>query len=272
MKILIPSRGRPHTQITAPILKRAGVDFTIVRTTRDDTVYPSEYDQVFFDVEGICEKRNAILDAFPGKLFVIDDDITFLRTQEDGTTSVCTNEQIRDMIAKMERYLDHVAHAGVSPRFMINTKPLPYQMNTKPKSVLGYNTNLFPDPPPRFRMKACSDIDFNMQLLSCRRSVVMMTEYCYQEGKYMADGGCSIWRTRDDIKAGHDKLVEYWPRYIKLKEGDDVTGGVLATIYIKKMSKDYDCLPRDIRDCYEAGHLCGLSGCEKPIFHEGECR
>lgn len=239
MKILIPSRARPGAQITARTLTDAGVDFTIVRTIGDDTVYPSEYDQVWVEADGIAEKRNEILRLFPGKMMVIDDDITFFSVDEVGKTWPTTNADIREIVRLTDHHLDTYAHTGVARRYMIQNQPRPHVLNRKVMGVRGYNTDLFPDPWPKFRMRACSDIDFNMQLIAKGRSVLLLTAFCQQDGPYMAPGGCSVWRTNETIAQGMRELEALWPGYVRLREGDDLPGGVLATIHIAKLAKDH---------------------------------
>lgn len=248
MRIIIPSRGRPDAQITARILRAAEVPFVIARTVGDDTVYPAEYEQEWYEASGINDKRNQILARHPGKVMVIDDDITFHWCVED-TTFLATGAQIREMVRRMEFYLGHVAHAGVSGRFMIQSKKKPHIMNAKPKSVLGYNTDLFPDPWPRFTLKACSDIEFNLDLIARGKSCLLITEFCYTEADYMAPGGCSIWRTPDHIRAGMEALEKMYPKFIKLRSGEDLPGGTLMTVYMKNMAKHYACEPTSVPEC-----------------------
>jgi hypothetical protein len=245
MRILIPSRARPDAQITAHALQHSSVDYLIVRTPHDDTTYSDEHPQILTsgDVVDIASKRNWIMQAFAGqKILVIDDDITFHRVL-DGCAFPAGAEDIRRMLRVIEERLDDFAHLGVARRYMIQSQPQPYVVNKKPKSVNAYNLALFPDPVPQFRLKACSDIDYTMQLIASGRSCVIVTEYCYTEADYMAPGGCSVWRTKQTIHEGMTKLAELWPRYVRLRGGPDDEKGTLATILLKKLADDHGATP-----------------------------
>jgi len=245
MKILIPSRARPDIQPTADALLSANVDFEIVRTESDTVRYPSKYPQIFapLEVNDIASKRNWIMSTHTGqKILVLDDDLSFYRVL-DGRAFAASPRDIARMMLVAEDYLSMFAHLGVAKRYMINTQPQPYVINKKPKSVNGYNLALFPDPIPKFRLKACSDIDYTMQLVQSGRSCVIVTEYCYTERDYMAPGGCSEWRTAQTIDEGMRKLEALWPGYVRLRGGPDEPGGTLATIYLSKLAKDYGAKP-----------------------------
>jgi len=239
VNILIPSRARPDKQITADQLRRAEIPFTIVRTANDDTDYDRDiYPQVVVEANGLTDKRQRMLEMFPGKTLVLDDDITFFQVVE-GRTIPITPEHLRRLVQLVEGYLDQFAHVGISQRFMIQNKPQPFELNRRIMGCRGYNTALFPDPWPTFRLITCQDIDFTMQLMAAGKRSLIITEYAQQDGPYMAAGGCAIYRTNDLILEGHRKLKELWPDYVKLREGPDKPGGVLATIYLARLAKDH---------------------------------
>lgn len=242
MKILIPSRARPCEQITAEALASANIDFIIVRTIGDKTIYPKEYEQIWVEANDLTDKRNVMLKMFPGKTFVLDDDISFFRTLPSGKTDDASNSDIRDIVNKMDDALDHYAHGGVARRYMIQNQPQPYALNKKPMGVRGYNTDLFPDPWPMFRYPNVEDIDFNMQLVKAGNPIWILTEYCQQDGPYMAPGGCQIYRNEAAIKKAMYQLRDEWPNYVKLREGPNQPGGTLATIYLAKLAKDYGAI------------------------------
>lgn len=238
MKILIPSRGRPNRQITADRLHEAGIEFTIVRTLGDLTIYPSKYRQHVVRAKGLTDKRQAMLTEFPGKTLVLDDDITFFEVI-DGKTYPITDVGLNRLVSLVDKYLDEFAHAGISQRFMIQNKRQPAEFNRRIMGCRGYNTALFPDPWPSFRLPTCQDIDFTMQLMAAGKPSVIITEYAQQDGPYMAPGGCAMYRTNDLILEGHRELQKLWPDYVKLREGPDKPGGVLATIYLAKLAKNH---------------------------------
>lgn len=243
MKILIPTRGRPHVQITANTLRAAGVPYTLVRTESDDSVYSLDDhpDQVRAPVSDIMEKRNWIMDQHLGKkIFVVDDDMFFFRVLE-GLAIPAGPHDIRRMLELIDGYLDEYAHVGIARRYMIQEQKQPFSENQKILGARGYNLALFPDPIPRFRLKAVSDFDYQMQLTASSLSALIVTEYCQEDGPYLAAGGCSIWRSNETIREGMLALKAYWPDYVRLRTGDNLPGGTLATIYFKKMAKDYAC-------------------------------
>ncbi len=243
MQILVPSRARarPDQQIIAKRLTEAGIPFKLVRTAGDETDYSQwKYDEVVLELPapgGICEKRNAMLDAFPGKTFVIDDDIVFRRPIE-GTTYEVRDDELRHLMECVDFYLNDYAHVGVAQRFMIQTRKKPYDLNKRMMGCRGFNTELFPTPAPRYRMRTCSDVDFNMQLLAAGKTGLVITEYCHTETKYKSPGGCSVWRTEELILEGHRELRRLWPGYVELRREFE-PGEVRATIHMAKLAKDH---------------------------------
>jgi hypothetical protein len=183
------------------------------------------------------EKRNWIMDQWPGeKIFVVDDDMKFFRVI-DGHALPAGPHDLRRMMEIIEERLDEYAHLGVARRYMIQSQRQPFSFNQKILGARGYNLSLFPDPIPRFRLKAVSDFDYQLQLTASGRTAIVLTEYCQEDVAFLSDGGCAVWRTADTIAEGMKKLKEYWPKYVSLRHGDN-HNVTLATIYFKKMARD----------------------------------
>jgi len=163
--------------------------------------------------------------------------VSFLRVIS-GRTVPAGPRDLEKIIELVDRALDTYAHVGIAHRFMIDKRKQPFELNARILHTLGYNLSLFSDPAPRFRMKTCSDIDVTMQIMASGRQTMSITEYCHSDGQYRAPGGCNTWRTDASILEGHRELQRLWPDYVKLREGPDKPGGVLATIYFKKFARD----------------------------------
>lgn len=241
MKILIPSRSRPNAQITADALRAARVDYTIIRTDGDATIYPEYHPQMFAPVTDIRGKRQWIMDEHPGqKILVCDDDVSFFHVV-DGATSPASPDHVRRIVSSFSEALNEYAHVGIARRYMIQNQPQPSVRNRKIMHVCGFNLAMFPTPAPQYRLKVCEDIDYNMQLMAAGRPSLLITEYCHQDGPYMASGGCSDWRTKQIMHDGMVSLRDLWPNHVKLRGGPEDRHGTLATIYLAKLARDYGC-------------------------------
>lgn len=227
LNIFIPSRGRPDRgrHHTIKQLESAGLQFTVVRTIGDESVYPAEWPQVWVEANAISDKRQKILEMHDagGKYVMLDDDLIIKKVLDDGRTRQATTEEIAEMFQKMDTYLDEYPIVGVAQRFMINQMPQPFVENSgKMIAILGYNTSLFGEKPwpVANRLRACSDVDFTMQLSYRGLSRILMTEYCHHDQANHGTGGCSIWRTPDVEVLSNMKLAELWPDHVTLVSTD----------------------------------------------------
>lgn len=277
MKILIPTRGRPSAQVTADALYEAGIPYTLVRTVGDETVYPPHHDQVWAPVRGIMDKRNWIFDqtlagkwfcedqaerigdgldydGTPGgssdrKILVIDDDVKFYRVDEK-TLDVpgrevqgyrylpCCRHDLREMMRLVSICLDDYVHVGTVRRYGAHNQPQPYTLNVKCLHALGYNLAKFPSPTPRYRTTAVSDFDMQMQLTATVGNCLVLTEFCHEDGPYLAPGGCAAWRTNETIREGMTLLKERWGDYVTLVDGEKLPGGMQAHLKLKQLALD----------------------------------
>jgi hypothetical protein len=251
VKIVIPSRGRPAAaqQITSNHLRDADLPHTIVRSMDDETVYPEHLDQLRVHSRNISEKRAQILLKYgvggvmagdDGKFLMIDDDIHCRRVHENGTTTRCTASEWRDVVAFTESLLDTFAMVSMADRFMIQDKARPYEMCTRARVWIGWNTRLLPESrsewPIYDRVSTLQDVDVQFQLFRMGFPTATLTSYCFEAAKSWGDGGCSHYRTPELSVTNHEKLRDLWPRYVTLRPGR--LGGVKSVVQFQKAAKE----------------------------------
>lgn len=184
------------------------------------------------------------------KILVIDDDVRFYRVDETTLDSEshevqgyrylpCCRHDLRDMMRRYELYLDDYAHVGTVRRYGAHNQPQPYTMNVKCLHAVGYDLAKFPTPTPRYRTTAVSDFDMQMQLTAAVGSCLVMTEFCHEDGPYLADGGCSLWRTNDTIREGMLALKSRWGEYVTLVEDPKLPGAMQAHLKLKQLALDH---------------------------------
>lgn len=230
MKIYVPSRDRPDAQHTAAQLRDAGVPFVIVRSHSDESRYPDYADQLFFDVRGIADKRQKIMEharewSHDGKFVMIDDDVEFRRVLQDEhvcVTTKTTPAETRLLMSRVETLLDQYAIVGIAIRFMIDRAEKPLLLNSgRMVHFLAYNLDLMRGPPPRWdRLSTCEDFDFTMQLVSRGLPRAMITDHCLHEvGGHASAGGCSHFRSPELEIENNRRLMELWPDYVSVTPG-----------------------------------------------------
>jgi hypothetical protein len=147
LKIYIPSRGRPHNQITANTLIEAGVEFIIATSPDDDSDY-SKYPTTSIPSSHIGEKRQGILERGGSRILMLDDDLRFRKRTPDNKFIAADGEAVREMIEQIDEHLDRFAHVGIVDEFMSCYAPRNVRYGGRYNQVVAYNQELFPAPPP----------------------------------------------------------------------------------------------------------------------------
>jgi hypothetical protein len=221
MKIYIPTRGRPHRQITADQLREAGIPYTLVCTKGDPTL--KEYEQrgdkiVVVNAFGLTDKRQKILEMAPDKFCMLDDDLRFYARTEDGKRfiKISTPKEFRSLFQDIEEALGQNAQVGLADKFMAQAQPRMYKTGGRYNQVMAYNKKLFAGGKwVRFRTVTNQEHDFHLQLSALGLPPRILTEWS-KDAPYYAKGGCSIYRTPAVEKRGFGELQKYWPNIVKI--------------------------------------------------------
>jgi hypothetical protein len=228
MKIYIPTRGRPHRQITADQLREAGIPYTLVCTKDDPTLgdYQARLDKVLVvKAWGLTEKRQRILEMAPDKFCMLDDDLRFYKRSENGAGFISISNMIskkesartlREMFRDIEDALRQNAQVGLVDKFMAQHQPRVYRIGGRYNQVMAYNQTLFRKVcRPRFRTITNQEHDFHLQLSMAGLPPYILTEWS-KDAPYYAKGGCSIYRTPAVEKRGFEELQRNWPDIVKI--------------------------------------------------------
>lgn len=222
--VIIPSRGRPSKaqQKTAEQLRAANVEFVIARTLIDDTEYPADYEQKWFEVHDIATKREAIFRYYSRsekKHIVIDDDILFRHHVGGGKSIPANSEQIRAMLEAMSLELDTAPIVSVADRFRIHDRP-PVAHTKKMCNVVGFNRDLIPEDLPGYRVRIFEDLDITLQLLDRGLDNTLLAGTFTWSQVRNASGGCNTWRTNEVLEEANKKLCDLWPGIVRSINGN----------------------------------------------------
>jgi hypothetical protein len=230
LKIYIPTRGRPHRQITADQLQEAGIPHVLVCTQGDVTLddYKARCDLfgkiIVVKAAGLTEKRQRILEMAPEKFCMLDDDLRFYSRSENGAGFISISNMIgksetartlRQMFRDIEDALDQHAQVGLVDKFMAQAQPRMYKTSGRYNQVMAYNQKLFKKVRPRFRTITNQEHDFHLQLSAAGLPPYILTEWS-KDAPYYAQGGCSIYRTVAVEKRGFEELRKNWPDIVKI--------------------------------------------------------
>jgi hypothetical protein len=227
MNVYIPTRMRPMRQPAVEACKAAGIPFTLVLSDVD-TSY-AEYVELYgksviatTSAKGICDTRNACLDIAKGrrhsKILMLDDDVRFYARDKWGKFFKSDVRDLKRMFAWFDKALDTYAHAGITDKFMCQTKPRGTVEHGRYNQALGYNLKLWPKG-TRFRIPVNEEHDMHLQLATQGRPPIISNEWS-KDAPYYAKGGCSTWRTPKVEKRGMDDMLKLWPGYVRLVAND----------------------------------------------------
>ncbi len=211
MKVIIPTWGRPNSQPTYDLFEEAEMEPVLAV---DNPEHAGGRRHVVIPHENIGEARQGILDMFPGKVFMIDDDIKFYTYNQELDKHVRVDYTcMYSLYVHVFENLEEYAHIGFPDRFMVHTRTRPYENNKRYLKAVGLNSELFPEPPPRYRLPVSEDIDFNLQLMTRGFPNLILTEWAVDDNAQYADGGCQRYRTQEMEKQCCLTMKNLWPEY-----------------------------------------------------------
>lgn len=241
MKIYIPSRKRPNRQPAAEACEAVGADFTIVCSAHDETLpeYRARWGKrvVAVKADGICATRNAILKmAKGGKILMLDDDVRFYTRLKDGKFRKSKPADVKRIFDWFDKALIHNAHAGLTDKFMSQTKKRGVVEHGRYNQALGYNLDLWPRG-VKFRIPVNEEHDLHLQLATKGLPPLISNEFS-KDAPYYAKGGCATWRTKQVEKQGMDDMLRLWPAYVKLVPTKTQISGLAIRVRWKRAVED----------------------------------
>jgi hypothetical protein len=240
MKVVIPTLNRPNAQ---PVLQRfldIGVEPILSVHKPEDA--PEGYTNYIVcpEAQGLRANREFILRTFGFQThMVIDDDLKIFKRDPD-TLKLTQDFPFKEFYDECKSIGECFPLSGVHPRFMINTRPHDWILNSKMYRVMIFNLKKLPPKVtiPEFRLETGQDHDFHLQLLTQGVITALTCKFAHDDAGQLTPGGCSTYR-KDGLQ-GVEHLVEAWPNYVRLnKNGRPV-------IQFKKAFKDgIDGVPAD---------------------------
>ncbi len=229
MKIYIPTRGRPESQVTLEFFPENMIkDGTVILAIDEDEQdkyhkYPDVQKLIVPSfVKGISYKRKYIIEqSTDPRVVMLDDDLRFYirKSPTDWHLRYLESDEYPALFGLLDEWMDQgYAHVGISAREGNNRVEDLCVENTRYMRVLGYNLDAFPDNIEWGRTQVMEDFDIALQLL--RKGKACKVSFYYAQGQKSsnADGGCSEWRTIDVHNAGADRLHELHPTCVKVVE------------------------------------------------------
>lgn len=243
IRIFIPTKGRSDKQVTADQLRAADIPYELV-CSADDTqknivryMQTAEVEGHIADVSSISEKRQWILrHCRKSKLVMLDDDLVFYARISDSKFVKANPKQLRAMFAWISDSLDSYAHCGIVDKFMSNATPRGYVLSRRYNSVLAYNPEFFPSPPPRFRIPVSEEHDVHLQLATQGLPPIVSTEWS-KSTSYYNPGGCTGERTKKSEAEGHKRFAALWPDLVKVVPHKTNISGLAIRVQWAKAAK-----------------------------------
>lgn len=171
-------------------------------------------------VRGVGPTRQWIIDRFPDKVIMMDDDLTFFarRTDEpDKFRKLHHEDELLDLFKIFYRMLDKFAHVGVCTREGGNRHVEPFAKNTRMLRVLAYRADILREQGVRFdRIPVMEDFDVTLQLLRKGYENILVNSFVQDQFGSNTEGGCSQYRTMEmQAEAAHG-LKELHPRFVSV--------------------------------------------------------
>jgi hypothetical protein len=232
MDIVIPSRGRPHSQESLKQLRAAGLYVTVVVPMAELESYLHHAEDPWVrvvglpeQIQGIAHKRQWMLenigtdDAF----IMVDDDLTFFKRRTDDPSKLTdiSPEELYRAFQELSNVLvgGVAAHAGFAAREGANRQTASRVHNTRIMRVLGYNRAVLRQHNITFgRIPVMEDFDVALRLLRAGYPNLILNNYAHNQKGSGAVGGCSVWRTPQVQAQAAQELAKWHPGYVKVVE------------------------------------------------------
>ena len=230
MKILIPTLGRETNQKCWESLPEDFKDWAFL-CTREDKVellqknYPNSHVINLGMTYGIADVRQKLIEYFPDeKVFICDDNCSFLFRDENLKLHPITSAKFLDMHHTIENMLDTYPMVGISDRAGNNRVEKDFLEIGRSYSCYGINTDMFRKNDIRFdgmwrknnEITQFEDFYVILSLLSkgLKNAIVYSYAFNHPHGKA---GGNSLYRTEDLQEKCYKALQSEFPGIIKLK-------------------------------------------------------
>jgi len=240
-KIVIPSMGRPNGLITPELFKGSQVVLTVYVHSREDEILYVENNPDINIVNlnvppGVQNIRNAILEHNnPGdKLVFMDDDVNnLLRLSVDGKKIIPLNQQ--ETIKFMEHAFSFCENAGANMWGVYPIKNAFYMSNRiSPNNfIIGQVMGIvISEIRIDSELDLKEDYDLTIQHILRDKKVARFNNICINAKQRTNPGGCVTYRTKEKMLAASSRLIELYPKYVKLNPKRE--GEVLLKFKVKK--------------------------------------
>lgn len=227
--IFIPTYGRSGKQVTFEQTKHLRP--VLVVQERERHLYGRFPDVLTLpdDIRTVTPTRQWILEYAHkhelGKIVMMDDDLRFFKRKEPTANTKlafsllnATRDEVTEMVELLCRWLDEVAHCGISSREGNNRVEKEVVEATRMMRVLAYRVPTVMQIGARFdRLPLQEDFDMTLQLL--RAGYPNRISYLYGNGQATgsgAKGGCSHFRTKPMMEETAHKLAELHPGFVNV--------------------------------------------------------
>lgn len=232
--LYIPTRGRVHNQETWKWLSPQWRErATLVAIPEEaDALRKLGYPVLTYDGRhGIQYKRQWIMDQHPiselgSRIIMLDDDLKFYvrRTDEPDKFLYIPrdpgDEQWDAMMEEVVEMYDYASLIGIADRSGANRETSPYRMNCRQHSVLGMDLDVVRENDFRFDNgpRFMSDFHFILQHLTSGYRNLLLNTHCKGDTGANARGGCSEYRSQDELTKSSMWMAEHWSPFVKLLE------------------------------------------------------
>jgi hypothetical protein len=229
MPIYIPSLGRAGRQITLAALPKAAQQRALVVVPAGElraytARVPAHVHVLPCPAVGITRTREWIARHAAAhrhaKLLMLDDDLRFYRRMA-GTVKLrkVAADDMMDMLALLERWLDETPHVAVSAREGNNRVEAPHAWAGRALRALGFRTKEYLAMAATPRVDVMEDFDTFLRLMRQGWANKITYEFAQnQDGGSQAAGGCSTYRTTAVQAAAAHKLAALHPEFVDVVE------------------------------------------------------
>lgn len=235
MRIVIPTRGRP-TSRSGEAFAEAGFDVTYVH--KKGEVCGGLRNGWTTSADGISGTRAAIVRRYAGqRILMVDDDLIF-RVRHKGSTKFvrCEPEDLRTMVATLDRALDHTPMAGIAEQYMATLRPVGMSRHGMVRSLYALDLSKWK---PDFRVICGEDAEVCLQFIKDGHAPIILHEWTRDDQRY-ASGGCSVWRTPEVEAEGERQIVARFPGMAELVPAPKKISGFRVKIQWKKITPRAD--------------------------------
>lgn len=237
MMLFVHSSGRSGKQTTLDFLRPLKEDIILVVQKREARLYERWRSRVFEilvlpeNITTLSPTRQFILefahDAKLEKICLLDDDLRFFKrkpptanTKANHSLLNATPEEVVEMFALLERWLDLVVHCSLSAREGNDRVLKDWTEPGRAMRCLAYHVPTLMKIGARFdRIPAKQDMDMTLQLL--RAGYVNRISWLFAQGQAAnsgAKGGCSVYRDKKMLTDCANKLAALHPGFVKVVE------------------------------------------------------